>query len=83
LIALLTAEPLTLAAYEIIGKEKHLIGSSMCTPEDVERAIDLVATGQVDVEAIATHILPIEQVQHGMDLALTKDDEAIKVILEF
>ncbi len=83
LIALLTGEPLSLIAYEITGKEKHLIGSSMCTPEDVERAIDLVASGQVDVEAIATHILPIDQVQHGMELAHTKDDEAIKVILEF
>jgi len=27
--------------------------------------------------------LPIDQVQHGMELAHTKDDEAIKVILEF
>jgi 2-desacetyl-2-hydroxyethyl bacteriochlorophyllide A dehydrogenase len=83
LIALLTAEPLKLAAYEIIGKEKHLIGSSMCTSDDVRRAIDLVASGQIDVEAIATHILPIEDVQHGMELAHSKADDAIKVILEF
>ena len=83
LIALLTAEPLQLAAYNITGKEKHLIGSSMCTPDDVRRAIELVESGQVDVEAIATHILPLEEVQRGMELARSKTDQAIKVILEF
>ena len=83
LIAILTAHPLVLTAYEIISKEKHLIGSSMCTPEDFHRATELTASGQIDVQAIATHILPIDEVQRGMALAHTKNDGAIKVILEF
>jgi len=40
-------------------------------------------SGQVDVNAIATHVLPIEEAQRGMELASTKDDNAIKVILSF
>ena len=83
LIALQTAEPLQIAAYEIIGKEKHLIGSNMCTHEDVRRAIQLVESDQIDVEAIVTHCLPIEEVQRGMELASSKYENAIKVILEF
>lgn len=83
LIALLTDSPLQLAAYEIIGKESRVLGSSMSNHSDVRKAIELATSGQVDVEAIATHQLPIEDAQRGMELAETKEDGAIKVILSF
>jgi L-iditol 2-dehydrogenase len=83
LVALLTDSPLQLTAYEIIGKELHIVGSIMSNHEDVRKAIELAASGQVDVEAIATHLLPIEDAQRGMELARTKDDGAIKVIFSF
>jgi 2-desacetyl-2-hydroxyethyl bacteriochlorophyllide A dehydrogenase len=83
LVALLTVAPLQLMAYEIIGKELHIVGSSMAHHDDVRKAIELAASGQVDVEAIATHLLPIEDAQRGMELVDTKDDGAIKVILSF
>jgi len=83
LVALLTEAPLQFAAYPIISKELQIVGSLMSSKADVQKAIDLAASSQVDVEAIAMHRLPIEQVQEGMELALTKDDGAIKVILEF
>jgi L-iditol 2-dehydrogenase len=70
-------------AYDIIGKELHVLGSSMSNYDDVRTAIELVASGQVDVEAITTHRLPIEEAQRGMELAYTKDDGAIKVVLSF
>jgi len=37
----------------------------------------------VDIEAIATHQLPIEEATHAMELAKSKEDGAIKVILTF
>ena len=83
LIALLTEEPLSFMAYEVIGKEKEIVGSSMCTHADVEQAIEWAATGKVDVEGILTHVLPLEEAQHGMELASTKEDDAIKVMLHF
>ncbi len=83
LVALLTNSPLQLTAYEIIGKELHIVGSSMSNHDDVRKAIELTASRQVDVEAIATHLLPIEDAQRGVELADTKDDGAIKVILSF
>ncbi len=83
LVALLTTSPLQLTAYEIIGKELHIVGSSMSNHDDVRKAIELAASGQVDIEAIATHLLPIEDAQRGVELADTKDDGAIKVILSF
>ena len=83
LVALLTEAPLVLSGYSIIQKELEIIGSLMSTKADVERAIELASSGQVDVEAIATHTLPIEQAQHGMELVHTKQDGAIKVLLTF
>lgn len=83
LIALLTEEPLSFMAYDVIGKEKEIIGSSMCTHADVQQAIEWAAAGNVDVEGILTHVLPLDQAQHGMKLASTKDEDAIKVILNF
>jgi L-iditol 2-dehydrogenase len=83
LVALLTEAPLKLTAYDMIGREIHMIGSNMCNNDDVLRAIQLAETRQVDVSAIHTHTLPIDQAQRGMELAHTKDDGAIKVILTF
>jgi len=34
------------------------------------------------LDAMMTHVLPLEQVQHGSDIAATKADSAIKVELE-
>jgi threonine dehydrogenase-like Zn-dependent dehydrogenase len=83
LVALLSTVPLQLMGYEIIRKELHLLGNSMSVHQDVPRAIELAASGQVDVEGIFTHLLPIEEAQHGLELAASKNDGAIKVILSF
>lgn len=83
LVALLRDAPLELMAYDIIGKELRIIGSTMTHHADMQEAIELAASGQVDVEAIATHVLPIEDAQRGMELVDTKDDGAIKVTLTY
>jgi L-iditol 2-dehydrogenase len=83
LVALLTEAPLHFLAYPIIQKELHIVGSIMSNSDDVKAAIELAASGQVDVEGILTHVLPIENAQRGLELAQTKDDGAIKVALSF
>jgi threonine dehydrogenase-like Zn-dependent dehydrogenase len=83
LVALLTEYAPQLPAYDILSKELCIIGSTMSNHEDTRRAIELVASGQVDVEAIATHVLPIEDAQRGIELARTKADGAIKVVFTF
>lgn len=83
LIALLTASPITLWAYDLIGQEKQIMGSIMARHDDVQQAIAWARSGQVDLAAINTHVLPIEQAQRGMELARTKTAGAIKVVLSF
>jgi L-iditol 2-dehydrogenase len=83
LVALLTQAALQCMAYPLISKELHIMGSSMARHDDVRTAIDLASHEQIDVQAIATHLLPIEAAQRGLELADTKQDGAIKVILSF
>lgn len=83
LVALLSEEPLEFQGYSLIAKEGEILGSLMANQGDVQRAIDLAASGQVDVLGIATHFLPIEQSQRGMEMVHTKEDGAIKVLLNF
>ncbi len=83
LVALLTRSPLHLDVYEILRKELEIVGNMSINHEDMQQAIALAMSGQVDVNAIATHVLPIEEAQRGMELASTKDYGAIKVILSF
>jgi L-iditol 2-dehydrogenase len=81
LVALITEAPLQFMAYSIISKELHIVGSVMSNNDDVQEAIELAASGRVDVEGILTHVLPLEEAQRGMELAQSKDDGAIKVVL--
>jgi L-iditol 2-dehydrogenase len=83
LVALLTEAPLSFAAYPIISKELTIVGSVMSNQDDLHTAIEIAASGKVDVSAIATHVLPIEQAQRGMELAVSKMNGAIKVVLTF
>ena len=83
IVALMTEAPMQLPAYRILSKELQVIGSTMSDNDDVRRAIELAASGRVDVEGICTHVLPIEQAQRGLELARSKDDGAIKVVLSF
>jgi L-iditol 2-dehydrogenase len=83
LVALMTEEPLSFLGFKVIIKEAHLVGCTMSNQADVLEAIDLAASGRVDVSGIHTHTLPFEEVQRGMEMAATKTDGAIKVILRY
>lgn len=75
--------PVTFDPYRIIQKEVTIIGSLMSNDKDVHEAVELVASGQIEPQHIVTHQLPIDEAQHGFELAATKDDGAIKVVLSF
>ena len=81
LVALITESPLQFQAFDVLSKEISMVGSVMANHHDVNQAIALAASGEVDVKAIMTHVLPIDHAQKGMDLARTKSDGAIKVVL--
>jgi L-iditol 2-dehydrogenase len=76
-------KPVLIDPYKIVKKDINVVGSIMSTDEDVREAIDVIASGNINPAHIVTHHMPIDEAQRGFELADTKADGAIKVVLDF
>ena len=74
--------PVQLEPNALIDKHLTLLASSMYNAQEIRTAPDLVASRQVRAGAMVTHVLPLEQAQRAFDLAASKEDGAIKVVIE-
>jgi threonine dehydrogenase-like Zn-dependent dehydrogenase len=72
-----------IAIHEFFYKEAHLIG---CVGPDVQHdfpiAVDLIATGAIDVKPLITHKFPFLKAQDAFTLYSRRSDGVMKVILE-
>ena len=75
-------EPFPFEPFDIVGRDVTIIGSQMYNADEIRTAIDLISSGKVPAGAMVTHVLPLDEAQRGFDLAATKADGAIKVVLE-
>jgi L-iditol 2-dehydrogenase len=62
-------------------KEVRILTSYYCGPPDIGEAIDLLASGKIEVDSLVTHRLPLERIAAGFALLLEGQD-AVKVIME-
>jgi threonine dehydrogenase-like Zn-dependent dehydrogenase len=71
------------AIHEFFYKEAHLIG---CVGPDVQHdfplAVELIASGVIDVKPLITHKFPFLKAQDAFTLFSQRSDGAMKVILE-
>jgi L-iditol 2-dehydrogenase len=63
--------------------EKEIIGCMTYTREDTLAAIDLLAAGHVNEEALITHKLSYGDAAKGFELVDKKEDSSLKVLVEF
>jgi len=76
-------EPISIEdSFAVISGERALVGSQTYNPQDVQDALDLICSGQVDVGAMITHCLPIDQIQHAFEIVDKRLQDCIKVILK-
>ena len=71
---------------EIFGKEPRVIVSAGPDPQrDYAVALQWITEGRIDVRPILTHVLPVEEIQAGFEMAFDKPQEhrPIKVVLRF
>ena len=61
-------------------KELVLTGSADSTPQDMYEALQFIETGQVKVEALISHLLPLAELQQGFELV--KNQQGLKVMVE-
>ncbi len=69
--------------YVITSGERMLVGSQTYCPEDVQKALDLIASGRVDARKFITHRLPMNELQRGFDIVDKKLEDCVRVILEY
>lgn len=65
---------------EIVMRELTIVGALTRLPQTWYRAIDLVASGVLDLEPLVSHVLPLEEAVSGFEALLA--GSAMKVILQ-
>ena len=60
--------------------ELRVVGTSDSAPWHVETAVELVATGQIPADKLATHTLPLDQVHRAFELM--ESGESLRVVLQ-
>lgn len=75
-------ERIELSGADICVGERSLIGSYSASIELQRQSAGLVFSGELPVELLISHELPLEQVRAAFDLALHPDGQSLKIILE-
>jgi 2-desacetyl-2-hydroxyethyl bacteriochlorophyllide A dehydrogenase len=72
--------PVKLDATDVVRREVRVQGCHAYTPEDWVFAVDLVATGRVQVEPLVTQVEPLERLVEAFTMQADKD-RALKVVV--
>lgn len=62
-------------------KEIRILTSYYCGPSDIEEAIDLITSGDIIVDDLITHRLPLKNIDKGFQL-LMDGTESLKIIIK-
>ncbi|QMV42774.1 zinc-dependent alcohol dehydrogenase [Cohnella cholangitidis] len=73
----------TFNIHNLQNQEKEIVGCMTYTREDTITAIDMIAAGAVNLEAIVSHRLSPEQAAEGFRLVDKKEDQSLKVLVTF
>ena len=71
----------TLPINEFWTREIRIITSYYCGPPDIAEAIKLIGTGNIIVDDMITHRLPLKNIAKGFQLVMD-GRESIKVIIK-
>ncbi|MHB1133624.1 MAG: zinc-dependent alcohol dehydrogenase [Chloroflexota bacterium] len=69
--------------FQIVGGERIVKGSQMYTGFDVQTAVDLIGSGQVDAKQFITQRLPMSEAQRGFEIVDKKLEDCVKVVLHW
>ena len=75
------ANLIELELFRLVSREISIIGCTGFSPLEVERAIELMASGKIDVKPLITHTFPLEQAQVAFEFLDRNGHNAIKAIL--
>lgn len=73
-------DKVTLDPNDIVVKELELAGVSAYETADLHKAVKLLADGEVDVDPLISHVLPLESAAAGFTLLTGEDKSACKIL---
>lgn len=62
--------------------EYALIGSFGSSARTVERLLAMAATGRLDLSRSVTHRLPLDEVNHGLELLRSPESDVVRIVVE-
>ncbi|NLJ77026.1 MAG: alcohol dehydrogenase catalytic domain-containing protein [Peptococcaceae bacterium] len=74
-------EKINIDPNDIVVKELELVGVSAYETADLQQAVELVAKGEMDVEQVVTHVLPLTSAPEAFALLASGDKKAGKILL--
>jgi L-iditol 2-dehydrogenase len=67
---------------DICVGERRILGSYSASVDLQEESARLVFGGELAVEELISHRLPLEEIRKGIDLALHPDEQSLKIIVQ-
>lgn len=65
----------------IVAKEIVISGINAYETADLEMAVHLIAENRVDVKRVISHVYSLSQINEALDLAASKNKDAVKILI--
>jgi 2-desacetyl-2-hydroxyethyl bacteriochlorophyllide A dehydrogenase len=82
LIAIPHHQKLSFNYRDVFRKELQLVGTRLYNDEDFEATLRLLASGQINVERLVSHRMPLAEGLEALELVRTQPETAFKVLLQ-
>jgi L-iditol 2-dehydrogenase len=82
LFGIYTVDEAALPFYQLYFKELAIINARAAKREDYPACIDLVSNGQVELESMISHVLPLNELDRAITMLGERDEQRMKVILD-
>lgn len=81
LFGIYTAKEAALPFYQMYFKELAIINARAAKREDYPGCIDLVSRGEVQLDPLVSHVLPLDELERAITMLGERDDQRMKVIM--
>ncbi|KAF7625057.1 alcohol dehydrogenase [Aspergillus flavus] len=70
-------------AWELVGSEKHIIGSAIFDGDDFKAVIDAIASGRLKPQSMITSKIRMEEiVEKGFEALINERDKHVKILID-
>jgi 2-desacetyl-2-hydroxyethyl bacteriochlorophyllide A dehydrogenase len=82
LFGIYTATEASLPFYELYYKELSIISARAARRADFPACVDLVGSGEIDLDSLISHVLPLSELSGAIRMLEERDDSRLKVVLD-